>query len=278
MEGNKGSRPDDPFSFKPEKKKLVLRSKKPWSKAIENIFMETMINPPQYRETIEAAKETAKPPESIHRMNLGIFTYGEPTYQLIKVLELLKQHPDFPVSQIWLTKVTKGDFVTKLVKTKATRKTQLQYLPHELEEDSWESPSFGSGYPLGELPHVLVMFDDNPEELSSILSSNQILKEKTGASFIVVRSRRTKTKKEHQEWEVATPYGEIDFRSKSFSQKEISAILQINRFLSLKNQLGSEHPKVKAAAERLERLGVKTQNLESKTNKKPPLFGGSKHP
>ena len=50
---------EDPFYFK--NRRLVLRTKRPWSRKIVEIFEQTMLNPPLYEETIEATKETGKP-------------------------------------------------------------------------------------------------------------------------------------------------------------------------------------------------------------------------
>lgn len=260
IDGNGETRQDDPFYFRD--RKLILRSKKPWSEEIEEIFQQTMINPPIYEEVIEAAKEAVGLADSIHRTNIGVFTYGEPYYQLLKLFKLLEKYPNFPISQIWLTRKPKGEFIEELVKTGSNKKTELQYVSPELEEDLGESLSFGSGYPLGETPHVIVMFDDNPNELQNILKSNKFLKEKSGATFVAVRSRRPGTKAEKREWTVINPYGEIDFTSQTYSGSEIAKIFNINRFLVMRMNLGIEHSRVKLAAQELESLGVDTKGLK----------------
>lgn len=234
---------DDPFYFHPETKKLVLRSlDKMWSKGIEDIFLKSMINPPQYKETIEAVKTTSHPNDSIHRTNVGVFTYGDPYYQLLKVFELMKQHPDFSISQIWLTRVPKGDFIVEAVKEKTTSKFKQDYVPSNLEEDPGEGISYGSGYVLGQTDHVVVMLDDNPKELTSILSANSYLKENTKSEFVVVRSKRSGTKEEKRDWNVSTRYGELDFVNNSFLPNDISNTFIINRYLSVKSRLGENHP------------------------------------
>jgi len=256
--GESGS--GDPFYFKD--RKLILRSKRPWSKDIEEIFLQTAINPPVYEESVTAAKEAGEPVWSIHRINVGVFTYGEPYYQLLKVFELLNEHKSLPISQVWLTRRPKGEFIEALVKTSAVRKTELQYVPPELEEYPGESLAYPSGYPLGETPHTMVMFDDNPNELQNILKSNEFLKEKSGATFVAVRSRRPGTKAEKREWTVISPYGEIDFTSRTYSGKEVSKIFKINRFLMMRGSLGAEHPRVKRAIQELEGIGVDTKRLK----------------
>lgn len=248
----------DPFYFRPVDKKFILRgTDKMWSKDMEDIFMQTMINPPQYSETIEAAKETGHPSTSIHRTNIGIFTYGDPYYQLLKVFELMKQHPDFSISQIWLTRSPKGDFIVETVKTKATNGLVQEYVSAELEEYPGEGLAYGSGHVLGRTEHVVVMMDDNPKELSSILSANDYLKENTKATFVVVRSKRAGTKEQNREWQVNTPYGELDFVSHSLLPRDISNTFLINRYLIVKSNLGDLHPNTLRLQNELNTRGVK---------------------
>lgn len=247
----------DPFYFRPKDKKFILRgTDKMWSKDMEDIFRQTMINPPQYPETIEAAKETGYPRTSIHRTNIGIFTYGDPYYQLLKVFELMKQHSDFTISQIWLTRGPKGDFIVETVKTKATSKLEQDYVSAELEEYPGEGLAYGSGYALGQTEHVVVMMDDNPKELSSILSANNYLKENTKSSFVVVRSKKAGTKEQNREWQVNTPYGELDFTSRSFLSRDISNTFLINRYLNIKARLGEQHPNTLRLQNELKSRGV----------------------
>lgn len=254
---NQQPQENDPFYFRSKDEKFILRgTDKMWSKDIEDIFMQTMINPPQYEETITAAKETGQPRDSIHRTNLGIFTYGDPYYQLLKVFELMKQHPDFAISQIWLTRGPKGDFIVETVKTKATSKLEQDYVPAELEEYPGEGLAYGSGHVLGQTEHVVVMMDDNPKELSSILSANDYLKENTKSSFVVVRSKRAGTKEQNREWQVNTPYGELDFTSHSFLPRDISNTFLINRYLNIKSRLGDQHPNTLRLQNELKKRGV----------------------
>lgn len=251
------SQENDPFYFSSKDKKFTLRgADKMWSKDMEDIFLQTMINPSQYTETIEAAKITGQPHDSIHRMNLGVFTYGDPYYQLLKVFELMKQHSELAISQIWLTRGPKGDFIIETVKTKATSKLEQDYIPEELEEYPGEGLAYGSGYVLGQTEHAVVMMDDSPKELSSILSANNYLKENTKCSFVVVRSKRAGSKEQYREWQVNTPYGEIDFTSHSFLPRDISNILLINRYLNIKSRLGEEDPRVLRLKNELKVRGI----------------------
>src|SRR5258708_3144486 len=174
---------------------------------------------------------------------------------------MLEQNPDLPISQIWLRNNPKGKFNEELVKTQATQKTEQQYVPAVLDEDFMESISYGSGYPLGHTPHVIVVMDDSPKELNSILSANDYLKEHTAASFVTVRSRRANTREGEKEWEVKTPYGEADFRSKQLTATEVSGILQINRYLSYRNRYGAENSRTLAVIPDLHKLGINESEL-----------------
>lgn len=252
---------NDPFYFK--NNKLILRTKRPWSRKIENIFQKTVFNPPLYEESIEAAKKIGKLKSSIHRFNVGIFTYGEPYYQLEKVLNLMEKHPTLPISQIWLTRIPKGKFIQDLLETKTVQQTELDYIPPELEDYPGESLSPPSGYPLSQTPHTLVMFDDDPKQLSNILASNDYLKEKSGAKFVVVRSTRAKTKAQHHDWKISSTYGEIDFTSQKHLSTDVANIFRINRLLTMSKNYPSNHPKIIAEKNYLEKMGFNIQQLNN---------------
>jgi hypothetical protein len=250
----------DPFYFRHSDRRFTLRSAgNMWSKDIEDIFTGSMISPPVYQETMAAAIETGSPRQSVNRTNIGIFTYGDPYFQLLKVLELMEQQPDFPISQIWLSQSPKGDFIVDLAKSGATAKLDLDYLPAELEEYPGEGISGTSGEVLGHENHVIVMMDDNPKELSSILLANSYLREHTGAEFVVVRSKRPETKESRRDWQVNTPYGELDFTSGSLLPQDISNTFLINRFLTTKSRLGPDHPNTKYLEEQMQRRGIKLE-------------------
>lgn len=247
---------DDPFYIRQSDKKLINKSKVPWSPELEEIFMKTMVNPPQYEEAVQAAITLGQPYDSIHRTNIGAFTFGAPPFQLHKVLELMEQNPNLEISQIWLTKVPKGKFILELVKSGALDKLPLEYVPATLEEDAFEGISHPSGHPLGLHGHTFVMMDDSKKEAESILSANPYLEEHTGAQFSVVRSRRANTKEGEKDWEIDTPYGEIDFRTNKFSSHDVATILQINRYLSYRNKFGATSSKVQNLAEVLKQMGI----------------------
>ena len=248
---------DVPFYFNQSNKKLILRSTNHiWSKDIEQIFMNTMINPPQYTETIQGAIEIGKFSDSIHRTNLGVFTYGDPYYQLLKTFELLTQQPDLAISQIWLTRRSKGDFIIQAAETKAAQHLEQEYVPAQLEDYEGESMSHGGGYVLSQATHTITMLDDDPRQLSAILESNEYLEQNTGAQFVVIRSVRQNTKEQHKEWHVSTQYGELDFTAQTLLPNDIHTIILINRFINTRARLGNENPKTTQLLEELQQKGI----------------------
>lgn len=187
------SREDDPFYFRPEDRKFILHEvNKMWSRDIEGIFKQTTIRPPQYDEIIGLAREINKVDPIEHQIDLGIFTYGDPHYQLLKVLELIKQNPDLVISQIWLTSVSKGDFITEVVRKG-----------------------------VGSERRVVVILDDNPREISSILSSEDSIRKYSNTQFVPVYSKRGELKGRNIEPVNDTQYNVLDFETQEFSSKEI---------------------------------------------------------
>ncbi|NCS97441.1 MAG: hypothetical protein GW762_02535 [Candidatus Pacebacteria bacterium] len=245
----------DPFSLK--NKKLVLKeSKRPWSESIEKIFMSTIMNPPHFNETIQAGVVAGSPMDSIHRTNVGIFTYGDPYFQLLKTFELLMQHPDLPISQIWLTRTPKGEFITAVSQTAELSTLDQEYVPPELCEYDGDGASAGSGHVLSNYPHTIVMIDDDPKQLTSIFNTNEFLAQNTGAQFVVIRTIRPKTKAEKREWQIETKNGILDFSSNSFQESDVSKIILLNRYIVTKTNLGETHQNTLRLQEQLERLGI----------------------
>lgn len=228
-------RNDDPFYFDDDHK-IILKDKRPWNADIEEIFMKSMINPPQYDETIAATKEITDPKDPVHRMNVGMFSFGDPYYQFLKICELIKQRPDLPLSQLWISSVAKGDFIKEAVLSKATQNTWMATdSPSNWEGSEEDAIIYGWGYPLAKNPpHTFILFDDSVKEAESVNSANTFLKEHTGAQFVVVRSIRSGTKEEKKTMKIQTPFGSIDFRTKTLLPKNIAGILKFNGYSSRK--------------------------------------------
>jgi len=250
------SQKDDPFYLK--NKKLILRNdKRPWNESIEQIFMKSMISPPNYSDTISAGVKAGSPKNSVHRTNIGIFTYGDPYFQLLKTFELMKNNQELPISQIWLTRVPKGDYIIQASQTGELRNLEQEYIAEGLQETGEEGPSYGSGYVLSQHPHIITMIDDDPKQLTSIFESNEYLKRNTGAQFVVIRTIRANTKAEKKEWQIETKYGVLDFTSESFNPNDISKVILINRYLSACSHLGTNHINVIKLKKELDAQGIK---------------------
>ncbi len=223
--------PSDPFHFSVKDKQFINRGLvKKWSKEIDTIIMQTIVNPPHYTETIKAAKHIGQAEDTIHKANIGIFTYGNPDFQLLKVFELLIKHPDFAVSQIWLTRRPKKDFIMEIIKTETSS--------------------------MHKQDHVIILIDDSPKELSHILSLNDYLSENTKVSFRPIRSIRAGTKYQYHEWQVKTPFSQLDFISQSYAPEDILNTILANRYLGIKSKLGKHHPKTKKLQDHLIANGI----------------------
>lgn len=115
----------------------------------------TMLQPPVYEDTLQSMRALADSSHDDHdmaRANLGVFTLGEVPFQLIKVLNLLEAQAaagkPLPISHIWLTTVSKGDFLD-----------QLAGLADDggfVQEDVFD-----------QAPHSLLLLDDSGDQLES---------------------------------------------------------------------------------------------------------------
>ena len=112
---------NDPFRFKD--KDFFIREFPAWTQSIEDIFMETMVAPPRYRNNIAAFEPKGTPPGNMatedgtfEGVNTGIITSGVPSYQLHKIGELLNEHPSLHFSIILFTRVGKEQFMQDFVR------------------------------------------------------------------------------------------------------------------------------------------------------------------
>ncbi len=103
--------------------------------------------------------------------NIGIFTYGEPHFQLLKTLTLLRAYKheskSIDVSQIWLTKTTKGAF--------------MQTMAQKMDDVR---------------ARKILLIDDNPAELNSVMAGMRDKK----IDIAVMRSLRHGTKTTDHSW------------------------------------------------------------------------------
>ena len=222
---------ETPFYFDQHTRKLIATEEAPWSTKIEQVMDQSIIHPPQYEETIEAAK--------ILRgtgFNIGVFTYGEQYFQLRKVLELLKAHPQMGVSQIWLSYVSKGDFIEKSLQTEATKRAS-EHLSKEQDRYIRDLLIPRLATPLGYAPQIIVFFDDNPRELDAVEGANKLLIVSTGSKFQPVRSLRVNTREEQKPWDEDKP--KVDTRVTQFSGQQIADFLNKVRTRAWQERLRS---------------------------------------
>lgn len=230
LKGSQKGEEGDPFYFK--NNKLILCGKVPWSSKIENIFQETVINPPLFKETVNVIKEIKKPEN--YEFNTGIFTYGDPYFQFLKIVNFLKENPDLSINQIWLTKKPKGQFVEDLIKA------QLG--------------------PIEQHKPVMVIFDDDPKELKGLSKLNE-LESKSGFELVTIRSKQSGIKLEKDQWISLSKFGEIDFTSKEYLAKDILKIFLINRYLSIIKNRSIDDNVLEMEKNRLIKLGVNIEDI-----------------
>lgn len=228
-------RDDDPFYMRLEDRKFVTKGIAPRNTELEDIFSRTFAHPRLYDEVLESMRSLAGGPDSIHRTNVGIITYGEPHYQLRKLFTMLQDNPDLPISQILLTSVGKGDFIKRAIASSVEKKFPAEYVPASLDDDEGFG-SLGSGGQLfSDAHHSVIIFDDDPTQLENITSAAKEIKGSTGAHIITVRSIRPGTKAEHRPGQsLVSEYGTIDFRNRTGTDLSISDILLVNKYLAVK--------------------------------------------
>jgi hypothetical protein len=90
--------------------------------------------------------------------NTVMLTYGEPVFQLTKVLPLLRSGL---ITQVWLTKVRKGTYFKTLLETNPFKNIDLQYTYQETER--------GVGVKFKEWWIPIILFDDDAKQVESFM-------------------------------------------------------------------------------------------------------------
>ncbi|KXK12053.1 MAG: hypothetical protein UZ22_OP11002000170 [Microgenomates bacterium OLB23] len=195
---------DDPFYFNPDKKQLINNGIRPRNLALEQIFNTTIADPRIYDEIIEAMHKLGTHPND-DPTNLGILTYGEPNYQFRKILRLLQQHPNLPVSQILLTQIPKGEFIKRVIDMEAGESGQL----------------------FGPDPHTVILVDDDPKQLDNMVRMAKDLEAggKTGARIQTLRSVRTHTKRGAATGDPTIRHTAINFDSPATEREALASVL-----------------------------------------------------
>lgn len=205
---------------------------------LDEIFAASVGDPMLYQETIDSMREQAAPKDSIHRTNVGILSYGEPHYQLRKIIQMLKDNPDLPISQIMLTNIKKGEFFRQAIEAGIEDRFDVDYTPAHLDEQGGFTSIGAEGKLFGNHMHTVIMIDDDPDQLDNIVDIANSQKDRTGARVVTVRSVRPGTKAERKESKtIRSQYGTIDFTSLDGDIPSISNVLLINRYLEVLNAI-----------------------------------------
>ncbi len=182
----------DPFSIRDTDTFVLNGMSHMWPKQIADIaLMKTMISPPHFQETIDAARFISEHRDS-HKVNLGVFTFGDPKYQLPKVLRLMSEYENFAISQIWLTRIPKGEFLSQV-------------------REQYSTPRF-------------LVVDDSPKELDII--GREHLKTPDHVHFLPVRSIRERSKECCNPWEKSGGHLVLDFRNPVSGRDVAESIIQ----------------------------------------------------
>jgi FMN phosphatase YigB (HAD superfamily) len=94
----------DPFHF--QDGRLITRHRVGSDRSMEAVFSQAIAGGAPFDDTVEAMEQLS---QIDPRPNIAVFTRGTPDFQLAKQIELMRAR-DIPVSEIWLTKETKGEF------------------------------------------------------------------------------------------------------------------------------------------------------------------------
>lgn len=149
--------PGDHFRFNKDKK-FVIKRVPPWDDDIARIFMQTKVAPPEYEKNINAITEDGEgveyPEGKVFTVNKGIFTSGVPSFQLEKLAQLMKGHPDLKFNTLLFTKVGKDDFLRRFIEQEGIK------------------------------GHTIVVYDDGVPNIQAIESMGQANYELTGNRII----------------------------------------------------------------------------------------------
>ena len=192
LEGGDTFQKEDPFRIRDTDRFVLNGMEHMWPKEIAEIaLMKTMINPPHYQETIDAARIISDGRHD-HNINLGIFTFGEPKYQLPKVKTFMEHNPKLNISQIWLTRIPKGEFLSQVREQYSARR--------------------------------FLVVDDSPKELDII--GREHLKTPDHVHFLPVRSIRERSKECCNPWEKSEGHLVLDFKDPVSGRDVAESIIQ----------------------------------------------------
>lgn len=169
---------------------------------LDEVF-DAMIRPERNQELLDAMARLGSDTQGqAFCLNQGILTYGTPDFQLRKILELLhdlhEQGVEIGLSYVFLARAKKGVYLEALLNLDPYTNPDA---PHsDLAEDLFN-----------DIPHAILLVDDDPVELESFVSSNgkyDDFRYDLDLMGVRYRHRRLGTKN----FEVAATYGEHEGR------------------------------------------------------------------
>lgn len=146
---------------------------------VRNIYQETRFISTLYPDTQQTLQALRRHPEQ--PANVGILTYGDPSFQLQKTISLLNETN---VAFLCLTKVKKGKFFQSLTRQNPFRQMDLEYHYPETPR--------GVGVDFKGWGVQVMLFDDDPKQVQSF---NSVAESEGLPALAVVRVRRTGVKR-----------------------------------------------------------------------------------
>lgn len=180
-----------PFVFDSQ---FILTDPEIVSPAITKVF-EPMLQPERYQDSVDAMRHFSETAGGGQQVNQIILTYGTPEFQLAKCLALLDAQAvagkPLAVSQIWLTRKPKGDFIAALGRSLED--------PAEAAEGGVAQEVFGH------TPHAMILVDDAPSDLTSFENPSDELPPLPLTALASLRYRRLGTKRGNDPWQPHRP-------------------------------------------------------------------------
>lgn len=183
-----GFEPTDPFVNPRHAPRTLL--------ALQEMFTETLAEIPLFPNTVKALEELCRRRDAGESMNVDLFTLGDPPEQLIKYLKLLAYNPRMQVDHVFITGVSKDEFLEQLITTQS-----MGRLAH--------NKGRSDGYFLGAYEHTVIDLDDSRQSLNAKIRAMRSLAPHIGAEWRSVRLRRKGTKDGEKDWDEQGEHDEM---------------------------------------------------------------------
>ncbi len=188
---------ETPFSF--EGTSLVIEP------TISYVDIADVFNPvfaPQrYHDVLQAINRIAS-----EQARVVVYTYGEPSFQLEKLLRLHNELADigydWPFADILLTTEPKGQFAERIL---AVSHQAIPIVKQDLFSDD---------------PHLFILIDDDPKQLENFMLHETAIQKNSGAHLAVILSVKNNAQGEV----ISTPYWEAIERSLPHPQRRVPLV------------------------------------------------------